>query len=115
RAGAGAGAGTGEYAGCGAQGPGDYAERGAQGPGAAPGRRRRWRRAGRWGLGLATFDITGVFFATLFLCWSLTPSLLPRGWLFQGLIGGINAALGYGVGLAVGWAARRFYLDKRSW
>lgn len=79
----------------------------------ARGRRMRaWRR---WGIGLATFDVTGVFFATLFLCWSLTPSLLPRGWLFQGLIGGANAAIGYGVGLVVGWALRRWYLSSRSW
>ncbi|GAA4809200.1 alpha/beta hydrolase [Tomitella cavernea] len=79
------------------------------------GRRPRLRRAGRWAAGLAKFDITGVFFATLFLCWSLTPSLLPRGWLFQGLIGGISAALGYGTGLLVGWAVRRIYLDRRTW
>ncbi len=29
-------------------------------------------------------DFTGIAFATLFFCWSLTPSLLPRDWLFQG-------------------------------
>ena len=38
-------------------------------------------------------------FGALFFCLSLTPSLLPRDWLFQGLIGGINAAIGYGVGV----------------
>ena len=30
---------------------------------------------------------------------SLTPSLLPRGWVLQGLIAGITAAIGYGVGV----------------
>ncbi|WP_248475040.1 alpha/beta hydrolase [Tomitella fengzijianii] len=80
-----------------------------------PRRYPRLRGAGRWAAGLAKFDITGVFFATLFLCWSLTPSLLPRGWLYQGLIGGISAALGYGVGLVAGWAVRRVYLDRRPW
>lgn len=73
---------------------------------------RRWHR---WGLSLTKFDTTGIFFATLFLCWSLTPSLLPRGWLFQGLIGGINAALGYGVGLLAGRAVERYYLSGRPW
>ncbi|WP_182359361.1 alpha/beta hydrolase [Tomitella gaofuii] len=96
-------------------GGGPDAPRGAEPAGAVPGRRPRLRRAGRWAAGLAKFDITGVFFATLFLCWSLTPSLLPRGWLFQGLIGGISAALGYGTGLFVGWAVRRVYLDRRTW
>ena len=38
----------------------------------------------------------------MFFCLSLTPSLLPRDWLFQGLIGGINAAIGYGIGVVVG-------------
>ena len=38
-------------------------------------------------------------FGALFFCLSLTPSLLPRDWLFQGLIGGINAAIGYGIGV----------------
>lgn len=66
-----------------------------------------------WGwLGL---DFTGIAFAALFFCWSLTPSLLPRDWLFQGLIGGINAAIGYGVGCVVGWAVARFVLSGRRW
>ncbi|MBC2639870.1 MULTISPECIES: alpha/beta-hydrolase family protein [unclassified Rhodococcus (in: high G+C Gram-positive bacteria)] len=60
-------------------------------------------------------DFTGIAFATLFFCWSLTPSLLPRDWLFQGLIGGINAAIGYTVGTAIGWAVRRYFLRNRSW
>lgn len=70
-----------------------------------------------WGwLGL---DFTGVAFAALFFCWSLTPSLLPRDWLFQGLIGGINASIGYGVGCVVGWVVasvmRRFSFADRPW
>ncbi|PBC46534.1 hypothetical protein CJ179_26020 [Rhodococcus sp. ACS1] len=60
-------------------------------------------------------DFTGIAFATLFFCWSLTPSLLPRDWLFQGLIGGINAAIGYTVGTAIGWLVRRYFLRHRSW
>lgn len=43
---------------------------------------------------------------------SLTPSLLPRPWLFMGVIAGISAAVGYGVGVFVAWAVRR--LLKRS-
>jgi uncharacterized membrane protein len=35
---------------------------------------------------------------------SLTPSLLPRGWVLQGLIAGVTAAIGYGLGVAVAWS-----------
>jgi uncharacterized membrane protein len=44
-----------------------------------------------------------VLGAVLFGCASLTPSLLPRGWVLQGLIAGVTAAIGYGVGVAVAW------------
>ncbi len=68
-----------------------------------------------WAWGLLRLDYTGIAFAALFFCWSLTPSLLPRDWLYQGLIGGITAAIGYGVGTAVGWAVNRFLLARLPW
>jgi uncharacterized membrane protein len=43
----------------------------------------------------------------VFFCLSLTPSLLPRSWLFQAVAGGIVAAIGYGLGVLVGWLVRR--------
>ena len=60
-----------------------------------------------WAWRLAHLDFVGVAFAALFFCLSLTPSLLPRDWLFQGLIGGLLAAIGYGLGVLVVWAVRR--------
>lgn len=54
-------------------------------------------------------------FAALFFCLSLTPSLLPRDWLFQGLIGGLDAAIGYGIGVFVVKVLRRFFLRNLSW
>ena len=68
-----------------------------------------------WAWGLLRLDYTGIAFAALFFCWSLTPSLLPRDWLYQGLIGGITAAIGYGVGTAVGWAVNRLLLARLPW
>src|SRR5574340_865 len=68
-----------------------------------------------WAWGLLRLDFTGIAFGALFFCWSLTPSLLPRDWLFQGLIGGINAAIGYGFGCAVAWAVHRYLLRGRPW
>src|SRR3984893_19587738 len=55
-----------------------------------------------WAWGLVRLDFVGVAFGALFFCLSLTPSLLPRNYLFQGLIGGINAAIGYGIGVVIG-------------
>src|SRR6478735_518304 len=66
-------------------------------PSVAP-RRRRW-----WHL-----DFAGVVGALILIGLALTPSLLPRPWLFEGLIAGVCAAVGYGIGAVVGWAIRRF-------
>src|ERR687887_565295 len=53
------------------------------------------------------YDFAGLAGAVAFFCLSLTPSLLPRGWLFQAVAGGIVAAIGYGLGALVGWLVRR--------
>jgi uncharacterized membrane protein len=68
-----------------------------------------------WAWGLVRLDFVGVAFGALFFCLSLTPSLLPRDWVFGGLVGGINGALGYGVGVVIGAIFRRFVLRERSW
>ncbi|HME47148.1 alpha/beta hydrolase [Mycobacterium sp.] len=68
-----------------------------------------------WAWGLVRLDFVGVGFGALFFCLSLTPSLLPRQWLFQGLIGGINAAIGYGIGVVLGKVVRHLVLRGRSW
>jgi len=53
-------------------------------------------------------NYVGLIVATVFFGWSLTPSLLPRDWPFEGLVSGINAAIGYGVGCLVEWAYRKW-------
>lgn len=68
-----------------------------------------------WAWGLVRLDFTGVAVGALFFCLSLTPSLLPRDWLFAGLIGGINAAIGYGIGVALGKLFRRMVLRRKPW
>src|SRR3954469_1084858 len=59
------------------------------------------RPARRWWLPRYTWS--GTLGALLFGCASLTAWLLPRGWLTQGVIGGITAAIGYGAGTTVAW------------
>ena len=35
---------------------------------------------------------------------SLTPSLVPRSWVVQGVLSGLCATSGYAIGAFVGWA-----------
>ncbi|MFD0361651.1 alpha/beta hydrolase [Nocardia sp. GCM10030253] len=51
-------------------------------------------------------NYVGLIVATVFFALSVTPSLVPRDWLFQGLISGVNAALGYGLGCMLEWLFR---------
>jgi uncharacterized membrane protein len=59
------------------------------------------------------YTVPGLIGAIAFACLSFTPSLLPRGGLVQGLITGVSAAIGYGVGLlfAVLW---REFADREA-
>lgn len=50
--------------------------------------------------------LAGSAFAVLFYCASLTPSLLPRAWYLQGIVSGLTAAIGYGVGATLGALVR---------
>ena len=52
-----------------------------------------------WQRRLLTFTLPGSWMALLFACLSFTPSLLPRASLFQGVVTGVSAAIGYGVGV----------------
>ena len=49
----------------------------------------------------ASFSFVGLVVATVFLSASVTPSLLPRHFLTQGLLSGFAVAIGYGVGIAL--------------
>ncbi|NKY55827.1 hypothetical protein HGA15_06565 [Nocardia flavorosea] len=55
---------------------------------------------------IVDLNYVGLVVATVFFALSMTPSLLPRDWMFQGLISGINAAIGYGVGCLLEWLFR---------
>ena len=52
--------------------------------------------------------LPGCWGALIAGCLSFTPSLLPRGGIVQGLIWGITAAIGYGLGVLAAWIWRAF-------
>jgi uncharacterized membrane protein len=68
-----------------------------------------------WAWSMVHLDFVGVASGALLFCLSLTPSLLPRDWLFQGVIGGLNAAIGYGIGVFLWKMVHRFLLRRRRW
>ena len=55
---------------------------------------------------LARFSAAGLTGALFFYCLSLTPSLLPRVWYLQAVMSGVTMAIGYAVGLFLGWLLR---------
>jgi len=52
--------------------------------------------------------LPGCWGALIAGCLSFTPSLLPRSGTIQGIVWGITAAIGYGVGVNVAWIWRAF-------
>jgi uncharacterized membrane protein len=56
---------------------------------------------------LGSFTGMGLVLGALFFAASLTPSLVPRAPLFQGLLSGLCLSAGYGLGVALqrGWLA----------
>jgi uncharacterized membrane protein len=48
-------------------------------------------------------NLGGCALALLFWWRSLTPSMLPRGWLAQSLVSAASVLVGYGIGTLVGW------------
>jgi uncharacterized membrane protein len=52
--------------------------------------------------------LPGCWGALIFACLSFTPSLLPRTGVIQGVLCGITAAIGYGLGVLAAWIWRAF-------
>lgn len=59
--------------------------------------------------GFAGFSAVGLIVGTLLFAASLTPSLLPRTYVTQGLLSGVAMACGYGLGVLL--AALWFWLE----
>jgi len=59
------------------------------------------------------YTYTGTAVGLAFLLLSMTPSLLPRGPLFQGIVSGAAGAIGYSLGVFAVWLVR-FMQSKSS-
>ncbi len=53
-----------------------------------------------------SLNYLGLVSAVIFFCFSVLPSLLPRPWIYQGLISGISIAVGYCFGVMLSSALR---------
>ena len=59
--------------------------------------------------------LSGASLALLFWWQSLTPTLIPRSWQPQAVVGGVCVAIGYGIGTLAGrWAHRLLEWPGRS-
>lgn len=56
-----------------------------------------------------SFSSAGLLLGTLFAAFSLTPSLLPRSAVVQGVVAGLSLSAGYAIGAFFGWLWR--YLE----
>jgi len=60
------------------------------------------------------YTFTGTAVGLVFIWFSMTPSLLPRGPLFQGLVSGIGGASGYAIGVFAVWLFRYMWSKDSS-
>ncbi|WP_296214326.1 alpha/beta hydrolase [uncultured Corynebacterium sp.] len=66
----------------------------------------------------AHVDPGGVLVGALLFAASLTPSLLPRDWMFQGVVAGISGGTGYILGVFLHWLWEAFlqkYVGEPVW
>lgn len=51
----------------------------------------------------------GLLGGLLFFFFSLTPSLLPRPWMYEAVVAGVGSLFGYALGVFVWWVIRRIW------
>lgn len=61
---------------------------------------------------IGSFNFLGIIIGALFTYCSFFPSLLPRGWILQGVLSGVLFITGYGIGLVLSHFIRKFGPDE---
>jgi uncharacterized membrane protein len=90
--------------------PAPEAPEAPEAPAPEPGHKHEAPRRPWW---VRRYTFTGTAVGLLFIWFSMTPSLLPRTALFQGLVSGVSGAIGYGLGVFSVWLVR-FMRSKDS-
>lgn len=67
----------------------------------------------RTGAYLARFSLAGAWTALAWFCFAMTPSLLPRTWLYQAVVSGLSLVAGYGTGVLAVALWRRLGFSAR--
>ena len=73
---------------------------------------KRAKRQSRVNRYLKSYNFAGIIVGALFVYSSFLPSLLPRGWVLQGLLSGILFCIGYGVGVFGSFIVREFKVSE---
>jgi uncharacterized membrane protein len=60
----------------------------------------------------SSFNFLGTVVGAFFVYLGFWPSLLPRGWVLQGVVSGVLFCFGYGIGLIVSNFIRKFKPDE---
>lgn len=68
-----------------------------------------------WRRHLGRYRYVPVTVALVFVWFSMTPSLLPRGAFFQGVVSGASAAVGYCLGVFASWFVRYMMSRDEPW
>ena len=74
--------------------------------------RRKWWRL-RW-VFTRRLCFGGLAGAVVLFCLSMSPSLVPRSWVFQAAVGGVSAVIGYGLGSAMSSGIRKLIRREPS-
>lgn len=61
-----------------------------------------------------SFNFIGVVIGMVFVYLGFIPTLLPRGWVLQGVMSGVLFSIGYGIGLIISYLVRAFKPKERS-
>lgn len=61
---------------------------------------------------LSSYTFAGVIIGSLFAYCGFLPSLLPRGWVLQGVLGGVLFGIGYGFGCLLSTIVRQFAIKE---
>jgi uncharacterized membrane protein len=74
--------------------------------------KERAKRLGKW----LRPNYLGLIGGVVLFCFSLTPSLLPMGPLYSGLVSGISFTLGYLIGVIISWGVRKLiHVELPHW